>query len=215
MMRDARGEQRSASGTVSTIPTNGTNQARPIDSGRQTCMAGGERKDNGAAILSPYKGRTGLRRVWSALFYSIDGVVAAFRHEDAFRQEVFLALILIPCAVVAPVSASGKALMVGVVMLVLVVELLNSGIEAVRTISRSKSTCLPSAPRTWAAQRSCSRWSMYQRSGSWCCLASRQGKTIAPADNRVPIALRKVQRQSALMFALRTTSFHVVTSRAR
>jgi diacylglycerol kinase (ATP) len=94
-------------------------------------MAGGERKDNCAAILSPYKGRTGLRRVWSALFYSIDGVVAAFRHEDAFRQEVFLALILIPCAVVAPVSASGKALMVGVVMLVLVVELLNSGIEAV------------------------------------------------------------------------------------
>jgi|SRR5262245_13905618 len=94
-------------------------------------MAAGERESNDAGILSPYKGRTGLRRIWNALFYSVDGLTAAFRHEDAFRQEVLLALFLTPCALLAPVSGSGKALMVGVVMLVLIVELLNSGIEAV------------------------------------------------------------------------------------
>lgn len=63
--------------------------------------------------------------------YSLDGLTAAFRHEEAFRQEVLLALILIPVAVVLPVHALGKALMVGSVLLVLIVELLNSGIEAV------------------------------------------------------------------------------------
>jgi len=80
---------------------------------------------------SPYKGKTGLRRVWNALLYSLDGLSAAFRHEDAFRQEVLLALVLVPLALCAPASGTGKALMVGAVLLVLVVELLNSGIEAV------------------------------------------------------------------------------------
>jgi len=47
---------------------------------------------------SPYKGKTGLKRVWSALFYSLAGLQAAIRHEDAFRQEVLLACILIPAA---------------------------------------------------------------------------------------------------------------------
>jgi diacylglycerol kinase (ATP) len=79
----------------------------------------------------PYKGKAGLRRVWNALFHSLDGLTAAFRHEDAFRQEAFLALILIPVALWMPASGTDKALMVGSVLLVLVVELLNSGIEAV------------------------------------------------------------------------------------
>ena len=80
---------------------------------------------------SPYKGKTGLKRIWNALFYSLDGFAAAFRHEDAFRQEVLLALVLIPIALSTNVSGVGKALMVGSVLLVLVVELLNSGIEAI------------------------------------------------------------------------------------
>ena len=79
---------------------------------------------------SPHKGKTGLRRVWNALFYSLDGLAAAFRHEDAFRQEVFLAAILIPAAFFTPASGTGKALMVGAVLLVLIVELLNSAVEA-------------------------------------------------------------------------------------
>ena len=79
---------------------------------------------------SPHKGKTGLKRVWNALFYSIDGMRAAFRHEDAFRQEVFLAAMLIPAALFTPASGLGKALMIAVVLLVLIVELLNSAVEA-------------------------------------------------------------------------------------
>lgn len=80
---------------------------------------------------SPHKGRTGLKRVWNALFYSLDGLAAAFRHEDAFRQEVLLAAVLIPAAFFTPADGTGKALMIGAVLLVLVVELLNSAVEAV------------------------------------------------------------------------------------
>lgn len=79
---------------------------------------------------SPYKGRTGLRRVWNALFYSIEGLRAAYRHEEAFRQEVLLALLLVPAALFMPASGAGKALMIASVLLVLIVELLNSAIEA-------------------------------------------------------------------------------------
>lgn len=79
---------------------------------------------------SPHKGKTGLRRIWNALFYSIAGFRAAFRHEDAFRQEVFLAIVLIPAALFTPANGPGKALMIGSVLLVLIVELLNSAIEA-------------------------------------------------------------------------------------
>ena len=77
------------------------------------------------------KGRHGITRLWNALFYSLDGLSAAFRHEDAFRQEVLMALILIPIAIHAPASGPGKAVMVASVLLVLIIELLNSGIEAV------------------------------------------------------------------------------------
>jgi diacylglycerol kinase (ATP) len=80
---------------------------------------------------SPYKGKTGLRRVWNALFYSFDGLAAAYRYEDAFRQEVLLALILIPVAFFMPVSSIGRAMMVSSVLWVLIVEVLNSAIEAV------------------------------------------------------------------------------------
>ena len=78
----------------------------------------------------PHKGMTGFRRLCNAALYSVAGLKAAFRHEDAFRQEVFLAAILIPAALFLPASGSGKALMVGSVVLVLVAELLNSAVEA-------------------------------------------------------------------------------------
>jgi len=84
----------------------------------------------GGNLESPHKGKTGLRRIWNALFYSIDGLAAALRHEDAFRQEALLALVLIPAAFFLPASAIGKALMIASVFLVLVVELLNSAVEA-------------------------------------------------------------------------------------
>ncbi len=79
---------------------------------------------------SPHKGKTGLKRVWNAFFYSMEGLRAAFRHEDAFRQEVFLAVLLIPAALFMPAAGSAKALMIASVLLVLIVELLNSAVEA-------------------------------------------------------------------------------------
>lgn len=79
---------------------------------------------------SPHKGKTGLTRIWNALRYSLDGLKAAFQHENAFRQEVLLAAVLIPLALWLPVTGVGKALMIGSVLLVLIVELLNSAIEA-------------------------------------------------------------------------------------
>ena len=79
---------------------------------------------------SPYKGKTGLRRIVSALHYSLCGLRAAYRHEDAFRQEVWLAAVLIPIACLLPVDGIARALMIGSILLVLVVELLNSAIEA-------------------------------------------------------------------------------------
>ena len=76
-------------------------------------------------------GITGVRRVWNAMFYSLAGVGAALKHESAFRQECSLALILIPTAFWVGSDAVEIALLVGSVLLVLIVEMLNSAIEAV------------------------------------------------------------------------------------
>ncbi len=86
--------------------------------------------ENVPAGESPYKGKTGLQRVWNAFGYSLSGLRAAFRHEDAFRQEVILAAILIPLAIWLGSDGLRRAAMIASVMLVLVVELVNSAIEA-------------------------------------------------------------------------------------
>jgi len=80
--------------------------------------------------ISPHKGKTGLRRILNALFYSVDGFRAAYQHEDAFRQECMLAAVLVPLALFLPATGVGKALMIASVLLVLLVELLNSAVEA-------------------------------------------------------------------------------------
>ena len=82
-----------------------------------------------AAAVSPFKGKTGLVRVFHAFLNSCAGLADAFRHESAFRQEILLAAILIPCAFLAPVGPVERALLVAAVLLVMVVELLNTGVE--------------------------------------------------------------------------------------
>jgi len=79
---------------------------------------------------SPFKGKTGLQRVLNAAGYSWAGLTAAFRHEDAFRQEVFLAALMIPLALFLGETGIERALMIGAVLGVLIVELLNSAVEA-------------------------------------------------------------------------------------
>lgn len=86
---------------------------------------------NQSHVESPFKGKTGLRRLLNAFGYSLDGFKAAYKHEDAFRQEVLLAAIMIPVALYLEHAALDRALMIGSVLLVLIVELLNSAIEAV------------------------------------------------------------------------------------
>jgi len=82
-------------------------------------------------MKSPHKGKTGFARIWNALLHSLDGLAAAFRHEEAFRHELLLALVLTPIAIAAPASGPGKAAMVASMLLVLIVELINSAIESV------------------------------------------------------------------------------------
>jgi diacylglycerol kinase (ATP) len=79
---------------------------------------------------SPHKGRTGLQRLVNATRYSLAGLAAATKNEDAFRQELMLAVVLVPLGLWFGPSGAGKALLVGSVLVVLMVELLNSAIEA-------------------------------------------------------------------------------------
>jgi len=73
---------------------------------------------------SPHKGQRGLRRLFNAFLYSLSGLRLAFRHESAFRQEMALAAVLVPLACILPVA------LITSVLLVLIVELLNSSVEA-------------------------------------------------------------------------------------
>lgn len=75
------------------------------------------------------KGTTGLRRLLNAARHSLDGVSAALS-EAAFRQELALAVVLVPLGLLLGANGMERALLVGSVLLVLVVEVLNSGIEA-------------------------------------------------------------------------------------
>lgn len=83
------------------------------------------------SVREHFKGKGGLRRVWNALGYSCAGLAAAWRHEAAFRDEVRVAAIAIPLAVFWGKTGVDRALLVGSILLVLIVEVINSAIEAV------------------------------------------------------------------------------------
>ena len=74
---------------------------------------------------------SGATRVFKAFFYSCEGLIASFRHEAAFRQEVFLAAILVPISFLLHVPLAQHLALVFSVVLILIVELINSAIEAV------------------------------------------------------------------------------------
>jgi diacylglycerol kinase (ATP) len=81
--------------------------------------------------MSAFNGQGGLKRIFNAIGYSLDGLRAAFRGEAAFRQLVLLSGVLIPLSFFLPVSRGEQALLVAVCLLSLIVELFNSAIEAV------------------------------------------------------------------------------------
>jgi diacylglycerol kinase (ATP) len=72
----------------------------------------------------------GLRRVFNAFGYSMKGLRATFKNEEAFRQELLLCLVLAPVAVWLGKTGLERAVMIATLFLVLIVELLNSGLEA-------------------------------------------------------------------------------------
>lgn len=76
-------------------------------------------------------GETGLKRIFNACGYSLSGLKAAYKNEAAFRQEIFLGLILFPLAIWIADSSLERVVLIGSLMLVLITELLNSAIEAV------------------------------------------------------------------------------------
>lgn len=85
-----------------------------------------------AAVIveNPHKHRPGLTHAWRATGIALQGLCAAWAHEDAFRQEVLVAAIAIPVALLSGVSIVSKALLVVCIFLVLIVELVNSALEA-------------------------------------------------------------------------------------
>lgn len=80
--------------------------------------------------FNPYKVNRGITRAWHALKNSLNGFRVAIREESAFRQELTLAALLVPAGVIVPVDAVSHVLLIGSVLLVLIVELLNSSVEA-------------------------------------------------------------------------------------
>ena len=80
---------------------------------------------------SPYKGTSGLQRILNDTGYSLAGFKAAFQNEAAFRQIILINLLLIPLSFFMPVSRVEQVLMIVVCLLAIIVELINSAIEAV------------------------------------------------------------------------------------
>ena len=83
------------------------------------------------SVFEEFKGKQGLTRLINALGYSRDGLAAAWKNEAAFREEVLLAAIAIPLAIVLGKTGIERALLIGAILLILIVEILNSGLEAV------------------------------------------------------------------------------------
>lgn len=77
-----------------------------------------------------YSNQRGLRRILRAFGYSWSGLRATYRHEEAFRQELLLCLVLIPAAFWLTDEGLERALLISSLFMILIVELLNSGIEA-------------------------------------------------------------------------------------
>ena len=88
------------------------------------------RQDDYDARANPHKTHRGLKRIWLATGHSLNGFIFAIREESAFRQELLLAVLMLPWAFAFDFSTVERILLISTVLLVLIVELINSGIEA-------------------------------------------------------------------------------------
>ncbi len=84
-----------------------------------------------AGSESPHKSRSGFVRIVRAIGYSFEGFATAIKHEHAFRQELILCVVLLPFAIILPITPMERVVLIATLLLVLIVELLNSAIEAI------------------------------------------------------------------------------------
>lgn len=80
--------------------------------------------------LNPHKGNKGIMRAWRAAINSWHGLEFAFKEESAFRQELALCAVLIPIAIYLDISHTERILLIASTILILIIELLNSSVEA-------------------------------------------------------------------------------------
>ena len=126
-------------------------------------------------------GNTGIKRIIAAAGFSMLGLRAAWKHEAAFRQELMLAVVLLPLAFWLGQTAVERVVLIIPLFIVVITEVLNSSIEAVvdrktikavivlETASAMNSTSWPGAPRTWVRQRYFCRCCWLAWSGGCCC----------------------------------------------
>lgn len=81
--------------------------------------------------VSEFKSKSGMKRILPAMGYAIAGLKAAWQHEHAFRQEMVMVIILSVTALALPISAFQKMFLISLLIFVLIVELINSAIEAI------------------------------------------------------------------------------------
>ncbi|HEU5293529.1 MAG TPA: diacylglycerol kinase [Burkholderiaceae bacterium] len=117
-------------------------------------------------MTHPQKLRSGMQRIVHATGYSIAGLTAAWRHESAFRQECVLAVLMLPAAWWVGRTWIEVALLAGSVMGVLIVELLNSAIEAV--VDRVSSDLHPLSKRAKDIGSAAVMLSLITCGALWC-----------------------------------------------
>jgi diacylglycerol kinase (ATP) len=114
------------------------------------------------------KGKRGAQRLVNALHYSLDGLHAAWTGEDAFRQELILAAFMVPAALFIPVGLVERLMLIGSVVLVLIVELLNTAVEA--AIDRHSFEINPLAKRAKDLGSAAVMMSLLLAGGMWIAI---------------------------------------------
>ena len=126
-------------------------------------------EDSAAEAESPHKGQRGLRRLFNAFFHSLSGLRLAFDHESAFRQEIVIAAFIVPAACFVPVTAAERVLLIASVAIVLIVELLNSSVEAAIDRIGFDTHRLSKRAKDLGSAPCYSPWCRWRRLGSLSC----------------------------------------------
>jgi diacylglycerol kinase (ATP) len=162
------GTSRTSSNIVSGQMRNGDPLEDPTSTRHEVAPNDSTPNDSSRHDGRTLKGKRGVRRLVNALNYSKDGFRAAWAGEDAFRQEVVIAAVLVPIACLLHVSPVERVLLIGSVVLVLIVELLNTAVEA--AIDRQSYEINPLAKQAKDFGSSAVLLSLLLTAGTWASL---------------------------------------------